>query len=61
MILFVAAAGATIGIIKNCFSFVAGTVAGVYVAQNYKLPNIADQADNVFKMVKDVHQRYRND
>ncbi|KEH17175.1 transmembrane protein, putative [Medicago truncatula] len=35
--------------------------AGVYVAQNYKLPNIAERADTVLKMVKDVYERYRND
>ena len=31
------------------------------MAQNYKLPNIAERADTVLKIVKDVYERYRND
>lgn len=33
-------AGATVGIIKSCFSSIAGILIGVYVAQNYKGPNV---------------------
>ncbi|XAR66136.1 hypothetical protein NMG60_11012239 [Bertholletia excelsa] len=28
------------GFIRSSFSFIAGTVCGVYIAQNYNVPNI---------------------
>ena len=65
VILFVdAGAGATIqynrmGIIKGCFSFIAGTITGVYVAQNYKVPNIAKLADTFLFVAKVTEQTYR--
>jgi len=40
-------AEATVGIIKSCFSSIAGTVIGVYVAQNCKGPNIPKVANTV--------------
>ncbi|XP_027188685.1 uncharacterized protein [Cicer arietinum] len=47
------------GIIRGCFSFIAGTVCGVYVAQNYKVPNIAKLADTVLFMAKVTEETYR--
>jgi len=47
------------GIIKGCFSFIAGTVTGVYVAQNYKVPNIAKLADTFLFVAKVTEQTYR--
>ncbi|KAL5056757.1 hypothetical protein RYX36_028361 [Vicia faba] len=56
---FIAGVGATMGIIRGCFSFIAGTVCGVYVAQNYKVPNIAKLADTVLFMAKITEETYR--
>ncbi|GAU31872.1 hypothetical protein TSUD_114830 [Trifolium subterraneum] len=47
------------GIIRSCFSFIAGTVTGIYVAQNYKVPNIAKVADTFFFMAKITEETYR--
>ncbi|XP_028762341.1 uncharacterized protein LOC114720777 isoform X1 [Neltuma alba] len=50
---------ATMGIIRSCFSFIAGTVCGVYLAQNYKVPNIKKLADTAMVMAKHVEEQYR--
>ncbi|KAB2038182.1 hypothetical protein ES319_D03G128300v1 [Gossypium barbadense] len=47
------------GIIKSSFSFILGTVCGVYVAQNYNVPNIKKLADTALFMVKHVEEKYR--
>ncbi|KAH1114973.1 hypothetical protein J1N35_008351 [Gossypium stocksii] len=47
------------GIIKSSFSFIVGTVCGVYVAQNYNVPNIKKLADTALFMVKHVEEKYR--
>ncbi|KAL1293587.1 uncharacterized protein LOC107619313 [Arachis ipaensis] len=47
------------GIIRSCFSFIAGTVCGIYVAQNYKVPNVAKLADTALFMAKVVEETYR--
>jgi Ni,Fe-hydrogenase I cytochrome b subunit len=47
------------GIIRSCFSFIAGTVTGVYIAQNYKVPNIAKVADTFLFMAKITEETYR--
>lgn len=47
------------GIIKSSFSFVVGTVCGVYVAQNYNVPNIKKLADTILFMAKHVEEKYR--
>ncbi|KAK6262161.1 hypothetical protein QUC31_007977 [Theobroma cacao] len=47
------------GIIKSSFSFIAGTVCGIYIAQNYNVPNIKKLADTAFFMAKHVEEKYR--
>ncbi|XP_017424054.1 uncharacterized protein LOC124843301 [Vigna umbellata] len=47
------------GIIRSCFSFIAGTVCGVYLAQNYQVPNIMKFADTALFMAKVVEEKYR--
>ncbi|KAK7325310.1 hypothetical protein VNO77_29470 [Canavalia gladiata] len=56
---FIANTQGTMGIIRSCFSFIAGTVCGVYVAQNYQVPNIMKLADTALFMAKVIEEKYR--
>lgn len=47
------------GIIKSSFSFIAGTVCGVYVAQNYNVPNVQKLANTALFMAKLLEEKYR--
>ncbi|XP_044467817.1 uncharacterized protein LOC123197564 [Mangifera indica] len=47
------------GIIRSSFSFMVGTVCGIYVAQNYKVPNIKKLANDVLLMAKRTEETYR--
>ncbi|XVF11192.1 hypothetical protein REPUB_Repub08aG0004800 [Reevesia pubescens] len=47
------------GIIKSSFSFMVGTFCGIYVAQNYNVPNIKKLADTALFMAKLVEEKYR--
>lgn len=47
------------GIIKSSFSLIAGTVCGIYIAQNYKVPNIKMLIQNALFKAKDVEEKYR--
>ncbi|XP_068651393.1 uncharacterized protein [Aristolochia californica] len=47
------------GIIRSSFSFLLGTVCGVYVAQNYNVPNIKKLANTGLLMAKHVEETYR--
>ncbi|PIN25236.1 hypothetical protein CDL12_02021 [Handroanthus impetiginosus] len=47
------------GIIRSCFSFIAGTVCGVYIAQNYNVPNIKKVANEALFSAKQVEEKYR--
>ncbi|KAG9441029.1 hypothetical protein H6P81_016883 [Aristolochia fimbriata] len=47
------------GIFRMSFSFISGSLFGMYVAQNYSLPNVKTLANAGFKMVKFVEQTYR--
>ncbi|GMN40958.1 hypothetical protein TIFTF001_010179 [Ficus carica] len=47
------------GIIRSGFSFLLGTVTGVYIAQNYDVPNIKKLANTALVMAKLVEEKYR--
>ncbi|XP_004507054.3 uncharacterized protein [Cicer arietinum] len=47
------------GIIRRFFSFIAGNVVGIYVAQNYQVPNIKKVVDTVLFQAKEVEEKYR--
>ncbi|EEF51552.1 uncharacterized protein LOC8266071 [Ricinus communis] len=47
------------GIIRSCFSFISGTVCGVYIAQNYDVPNIKKLASTGLFMAKLLEEKYR--
>ncbi|KAK2979972.1 hypothetical protein RJ640_006780 [Escallonia rubra] len=47
------------GIIRSSFSFMLGTICGVYIAQNYNVPNIMKLADMALVRAKQVEQTYR--
>ncbi|KAL5569934.1 hypothetical protein UlMin_026509 [Ulmus minor] len=47
------------GIIRSGFSFIVGTFTGVYIAQNYDVPNIKKLANTAIFMAKQIEERYR--
>ncbi|KAK9994179.1 hypothetical protein SO802_023882 [Lithocarpus litseifolius] len=47
------------GIIKSSFSFIVGTVCGIYIAQNYNVPNIRKLAHDALYKAKLVEEKYR--
>ncbi|KAG5000919.1 hypothetical protein JHK87_021991 [Glycine soja] len=47
------------GIIRSCFSFIAGTVFGIYVAQSYQVPDVKKEADTALLQAKQVEEKYR--
>ncbi|KAH1238096.1 hypothetical protein GmHk_08G022845 [Glycine max] len=47
------------GIIRSSFSFIAGTAFGVYLVQNYQIPNIRKLADTALLQAKQVEEKYR--
>ncbi|KAL3743724.1 uncharacterized protein LOC104442260 [Eucalyptus grandis] len=47
------------GIIRSSFSFLLGTVTGVYVAQNYDVPKIKNLARTYLAKAKQVEETYR--
>jgi len=47
------------GIIRSSFSFIVGTGFGVYVAQNYNVPNIQKLVNTGLFMAKHVEEAYR--
>lgn len=47
------------GIITGSFSFIAGTICGVYIAQNYNVPNVEKLANTALFMAKLLEERYR--
>ncbi|KAL7595905.1 uncharacterized protein LOC111886927 [Lactuca sativa] len=47
------------GIIKSTFSFMLGTAFGVYVAQNYDVPNVNKLYKTGLVMAKHYEENYR--
>ncbi|KAB2632486.1 hypothetical protein C1H46_001611 [Malus baccata] len=47
------------GIIRSSFSFLMGTVFGVYVAQNYDVPNIQKLSTTGLLIAKHIEENYR--
>ncbi|KAL7222530.1 hypothetical protein ACSBR1_024258 [Camellia fascicularis] len=45
-------------IIKSNFSFMVGTVCGIYIAQNYNVPNIYKLANTAIFMAKHIEEKY---
>lgn len=47
------------GIGKTCFLFTMGTAYGVYVAQNYNVPNIKKLTNTGLVIAKHIEENYR--
>lgn len=47
------------GIIKSTFCFMAGTAFGVYLNQNYQIPNLKKLADTALLQAKQIEEKYR--
>lgn len=39
---------------SNFFSFILGAVTGAYISQNYNIPNVKDEINNISKYVKSL-------
>ncbi|RAL52224.1 hypothetical protein DM860_016073 [Cuscuta australis] len=47
------------GIIRNNFIFISGTLCGIYIAQNYNVPNIRKTIEAALFKAKVVEEKYR--
>ncbi|KAF3598666.1 hypothetical protein F2Q69_00034419 [Brassica cretica] len=47
------------GIMKSCFVFTMGTAYGVYVAQNYNVPDVKKLTNTVLVIVEHIEKNYR--
>ena len=47
------------GIIRSSFSFMVGTVCGIYIAQNYNVPKLTKIAEAWLSDAKQVEEAYR--
>lgn len=47
------------GLIKSTFSFLVGTAFGVYVAQNYNVPNLKKLAGTGLLIAQHIEENYR--
>lgn len=45
--------------IRSSFSFFAGTALGVYIAQNYNVPNVNTVASTALSIASHIEQAYR--
>lgn len=48
-----------VSIIRSSFSFITGTAFGVYIAQNYNVPNVKTLASMALSMAKSIEHAYR--
>ncbi|KAL3645334.1 hypothetical protein CASFOL_010514 [Castilleja foliolosa] len=46
-------------IIKSGFSFIVGTAFGVYLAQNYNVPNVRKLYNSGLLIAKHIEENYR--
>lgn len=47
------------GLIRSYFSFIFGTICGVYIAQSYNVPNVEKMTQASYSMAKQLEERYR--
>ncbi|CAH8304245.1 unnamed protein product [Eruca vesicaria subsp. sativa] len=47
------------GIIRSSFTFLTGTVCGIYIAQNYNVPNIKTLGRCAASTAKQLEEKYR--
>ncbi|GMN32746.1 hypothetical protein TIFTF001_003818 [Ficus carica] len=47
------------GIIRSSIQFLVGTAVGVYVAQNYNVPNVKKLANTAILFSKHIEENYR--
>ncbi|KAK2994861.1 hypothetical protein RJ640_012824 [Escallonia rubra] len=47
------------GLIRSSFSFMAGTVLGIYVAQNYNVPNVRKLYNTGVLIARHLEENYR--
>ncbi|KAG4973009.1 hypothetical protein AAZX31_11G031600 [Glycine max] len=47
------------GIIKSSFSFMMGTALGLYIAQNYKVPDVKALASTALSMANQIEHTFR--
>ncbi|XP_058086361.1 uncharacterized protein LOC131233599 [Magnolia sinica] len=47
------------GIIRSSFTFMLGTVCGIYVAQNYNVPNVNKLTNTGLLIAKHIEENYR--
>ncbi|XP_039136252.1 uncharacterized protein LOC120273643 [Dioscorea cayenensis subsp. rotundata] len=47
------------GLIRSSFLFLFGTGCGIYIAQNYNVPNIEKLVDTYLKKAKETEEIYR--
>ncbi|KAH8938959.1 hypothetical protein BDL97_15G011100 [Sphagnum fallax] len=47
------------GFIRSSFSFMAGTLLGVYIAQNYAVPNVKTLVTTGVVVAKQLETQYR--
>ncbi|KAB5526927.1 hypothetical protein DKX38_020774 [Salix brachista] len=51
--------GSQMGLIRSSFSFMFGTLSGIYIAQSYNVPNIKKLAVSGLFMAKQMEETYR--
>lgn len=47
------------GLIRSSFSFFLGTVCGIYIAQNYSVPNVTSLVNTYLYRAKRIEETYR--